>query len=69
LQAQKQSSFGSKTMRAILLNDVLLFVQRRGRKVRELTYNFERDGWVAPDLTVLSEHITAGEIVELAFQQ
>jgi hypothetical protein len=69
IQAQKQSSFGSKTMRAILLNDVLLFVQRRGRKVRELTYNFERDGWVAPDLTVLSEHITTGEIVELAFQQ
>jgi len=69
VQAQKQSSFGSKTMRAILLNDVLLFVQRRGRKVRELTYNFERDGWVAPDLTVLAEHITAGEIVEMAFQQ
>jgi hypothetical protein len=68
-QAQKQSSFGSKTMRAILLNDVLLFVQRRGRKVRELTYNFERDGWVAPDLTVLSEHVTQGELVELAFQQ
>ena len=69
VQAQKQSSFGSKTMRAILLNDVLLFVQRRGRKVRELTYNFERDGWVAPDLTVLSEHVTEGEIVEMAFQQ
>lgn len=69
VQAQKQSSFGSKYMRAILLNDVLLFVQRRGRKVRELTYNFERDGWVAPDLCVLAEHITAGEIVELAFQQ
>jgi hypothetical protein len=69
VQAQKQSSFGSKTMRAILLNDVLLFVQRRGRKVRELTYSFERDGWVAPDLTVLSEHVTQGELVELAFQQ
>jgi hypothetical protein len=69
VQAQKQSSFGSKTMRAILLNDVLLFVQRRGRKVRELTYNFDRDGWVAPDLTVLSEHVTEGEIVEMAFQQ
>lgn len=69
VQAQRQSSFGSKTMRAILLNDVLLFVQRRGRKVRELTYNFDRDGWVAPDLTVLSEHVTEGEIVEMAFQQ
>lgn len=69
IQAQRQSGYGSKTIRAILLNDVLLFLQRRGRKVRELTYNFERDGWVAPDLTVLSEHITAGEIAEMAFQQ
>lgn len=69
VQAQRQSSYGSKVIRAILLNDVLLFIQRRGRKVRELTYNFERDGWVAPDLTVLSEHITSGEIVEMAFQQ
>jgi hypothetical protein len=69
IQAQRQSGYGSKTIRAILLNDVLLFLQRRGRKVRELTYNFERDGWVAPDLTVLSEHITEGEIAEMAFQQ
>lgn len=69
IQAQRQSGYGSKTIRAILFNDVLLFVQRRGRKVRELTYNFERDGWVAPDLTVLAEHITEGEIAEMAFQQ
>lgn len=69
IQAQRQSSYGSKTTRAILLNDVLLFLQRRGRKIRELTYNFERDGWVAPDLCVLAEHITEGEIVEMAFQQ
>jgi hypothetical protein len=69
LIARRQSGYGSKYIRAILLNDVLLFVQRRGRKLRELTYNFERDGWVAPDLTVLSEHITESEIVELAFQQ
>ena len=69
VQAQRQSSYGSKNARAILLNDVLLFLQRRGRKIRELTYNFERDGWVAPDLCVLAEHITEGEIVEMAFQQ
>lgn len=69
ISAKRQASFGSKYMRAILLNDVLLFVQRRGRKVRELTYNFERDGWLAPDLNVLAEHITESEVAELAFQQ
>ncbi len=69
ISARRQASYGSKYMRAVLLNDVLLFVQRRGRKVRELVYKFEQDGWVAPDLTVLSEHVTQGELVELAFQQ
>lgn len=69
VQAQKQSSYGSKYMSAATINDVMLFVQRQGRKVRELTYVLDRDGWVAPDLTVLSEHITAGEIVESDYQQ
>jgi hypothetical protein len=69
VQTSKQSAFGSKSIRAIQLNDVLLFVQRNGRKIREFTYNFEKDGWVAPDLTVLAEHISQSEIAEIAFQQ
>jgi hypothetical protein len=69
VQASRQSSYGSKYMRAALVNDVLLFVQRNGRKVRELVYELNKDGWVAPDLTLLAEHITSGEIVEVAYQQ
>lgn len=69
VQARRQSSYGSKYMRAALVNDVLLFVQRNGRKVRELVYELNKDGWVAPDLTLLAEHITSGEIVEVAYQQ
>lgn len=67
--AQKQSSYGSKYLPAATINDVLLFVQRQGRKVRELVYVLDKDGWVAPDLTVLAEHVTAGEIVERSYQQ
>lgn len=69
VQAQRQSSYGSKYMRGSLVNDVLLFVQRNGRKVRELVYDLNKDGWVAPDLTLLAEHITRGEIVDIAYQQ
>lgn len=69
VQANRQSSYGSKYMKAALVNDVLLFVQRNGRKVRELVYELNKDGWVAPDLTLLAEHITSGEIVEVAYQQ
>ena len=69
VEARKQSSYGSKYMRASLVNDVLLFIQRNGRKVRELVYEFGKDGWIAPDLTLLAEHMTSGEIVEIAYQQ
>jgi hypothetical protein len=69
VQANRQSSYGSKYMKAALVNDVLLFVQRNGRKVRELVYELNKDGWVAPDLTLLAEHITNGEIVDIAYQQ
>jgi hypothetical protein len=67
--AKKQSSYGSKYLPVMSLNDVMLFVQRQGRKVRELTYVLDRDGWVAPDLTVLAEHISKNEIVEADYQQ
>lgn len=69
VSAVKQSAYGSKYMAAASINEVMLFVQRQGRKVRELTYVLDRDGWVAPDLTILSEHVTAGEIVEADYQQ
>jgi len=67
--AKKQSSYGSKYLPVMSLNDVMLFVQRQGRKVRELVYVLDRDGWVAPDLTVLAEHITKSDIVECDYQQ
>ena len=64
-----QSEHGSAALEARLVGDVVLFVQRNGRKVRELTYSLERDKYVAPDLTILAEHVTQGGIVQLASQQ
>jgi hypothetical protein len=67
VQVKRQAGYGSKYMRAVLISDILLFVQRQGRKLREWVYNFDRDGYVAPDLTVLAEHVTKGEIQEIAY--
>jgi len=69
IKAQNQSRYGSAKVQAILLAEVVLFIQRNARKVRELTYSFERDGWVAVDLTLLAEHITTSGISEVAYQQ
>jgi hypothetical protein len=66
---RRQSNYGSASLPGRLVNEAVLFVQRQKLKIREMTYSFERDGYVAPDLTLLAEHITAGGIKQTAFQQ
>ena len=69
VQARQQSNFGSAYLQARVVNEVVLFSQRQGKKVRELTYSFQKDGWVAPDLTILAAHIAFAGFAETAFAQ
>lgn len=41
----------------VKVGPAVLFLQRSGQKLRELSYNFELDGWMSRDLTIASEHI------------
>jgi len=66
---KRQSAWGSDGFQALLVNDAVLFVQRGGTKLREFVYSFEKDGYLAPDLTMLAEHITEGGMVDMAYQQ
>ena len=67
--AKDHSAKGSKHIQAIAMDDVVMFVQRSGRKVREFRYSFEEDGHVSGDVTRLAEHITSGEILEWTYQR
>jgi hypothetical protein len=53
----EQSSFGSKSVIPLQVSDSVLFVQRSGRKMRELQYEFASDKFKSSDLTVLAEHM------------
>lgn len=68
VRVRRESAHGSRAVRPVRTASVLLFVQGAGKKVREFTYSFENDGYVAPDLTLLAEHITGSGVVESAFQ-
>jgi len=69
VKVDQQSSYGSKPgVSGMLVNDLVLFVQRQGRKIRELSFSLEKDGYLAPDLTLLSEHVTRGGVVQIAYQ-
>jgi len=66
---KKQSNHGAANLDAIAAGNATLFLQRAKRKIRELAYNFDVDGYLAPDMTILSEHITEGGITQMAYQQ
>lgn len=64
-----QSPFGSREVIPVQVGEAVLFVQRSGRKLRELMYDFGSDQYKSIDTTVLSEHITYGGIIDMAYQQ
>ena len=66
---KKQSNHGAANVDSIAVGNATLFLQRAKRKLRELAYNFDVDGYVAPDMTILAEHITEGGLTQLAYQQ
>ncbi|MFN0043751.1 MAG: hypothetical protein ACKVSF_11140 [Alphaproteobacteria bacterium] len=67
VQARQQRAQGCANISPREAGDAVLFVTRSGRKVRELAYSFERDKYVAPDMTLMAEHISQGGIVDMDF--
>ena len=65
----RRTTYGSNNTQATLINSAIIFSMRQGRKVREWTYDFNKDDFVAPDLTIFAEHITEGGIENWAYQQ
>lgn len=64
---QSDTSYGSAFNPApVHVGNAVLFVTRGGTRIRELTYDFGSDSRVAPDLTILAEHLTAAGIVQIA---
>ncbi len=69
INIRKQSNYGSAGVDALSIGNATIFLQRAKRKVRELAYNFDTDGYVAPDLTILADHITDSGVVQMDYQQ
>lgn len=67
--AKRTLSWGSSSLPGVLVSKATLFVQRGAKKIREMIYYFDIDGYRAIDLTELSEHITGAGVTALAYQQ
>lgn len=62
-----QSTYGSADLSALTVKDSVLYIQRGGRKLREMAYSLERDSYVSPDMTQLAEHMTKSGIKWMAY--
>jgi hypothetical protein len=69
IKAVRQAGFGSNKVAPLNVGNLLLFNQRAGRKVRELVFSFDVDGYLAPDITLLAEHVSESGVVDMAYQQ
>ena len=66
---KRQSSYGSANVDAQPAGNATLFLQRAKRKIRELAYNFDVDGYQAADITILNDTVTTSGVNEMAYQQ
>ncbi len=69
LRADAQSSYGSAATWPVRAGAAVIFVQRGGRKIREMEYTYERERFAGLNLNIYSRHVTRSGIVSLAFQQ
>lgn len=69
VQCKPESGHGSSNVKPVKVGKETLFAQRAGRKLRAFGYRYDEDGYKAPDITTLGEHITETGIASMALQQ
>ena len=53
----RHSSVGSELMPAAGVENTVLYVQRGGKRLREISYKLEADGYTSTDTSLLAEHL------------
>jgi len=66
---KQQTSWGSERLMPRRIGNFFFFVQRFGRKLRELFYFWDLDSYKAVDKTIMSPHILDKGVVDMAYQQ
>jgi hypothetical protein len=68
-KAKRQSTYGSSQVSPVRIGSETLFVQKAGRKVRAMPFEYSDQGTQSPNVADFARHITKGGIVSMAYQQ
>lgn len=69
IRIAKQSTIGSTNIQPVSIADVVLYIARSKKKIREFTHNTLEDTYTSPDMTILARHLFDHTIVSMAYQQ
>ena len=65
-----QTSRGTTDVTPIMIGGQMIYVQRRGRTVRDMQYNYTTDSYDGMDLTILAKHLTQNATIkDAAYRQ
>lgn len=68
VNAKELSNYGSSDADPVRVGKVILFVQRTGRKLREMLYQFVDSTFTAADISLVGEHLTQSGLKQMAVQ-
>ena len=69
VEVRRETAFGSSSAPPVRIGNAVVFVQEAEREIREFVFSFDVDNHVAPDLTILSNHITESGISRIVWAQ
>ena len=70
IQAHSHTNHGGEALTALRIGPVILFLERLGRKVEQLVYDFNSDSYTSVDLSVLAPDLTDNyTIIDWTYQQ
>lgn len=69
VKANREGTSGAALAQACPAGAATLFIQRSGRKIREMAYRLDSDAYLSRDLTLLAGHMAGPGFTQLAFVQ
>ena len=69
VKAKKQSTWGSEDIVPKRVGNFFYYIQRFGRKLRELFYFWDLDSYKAVDKTILHPQVLGDGVIDMAYQQ
>ncbi|MFA5525973.1 MAG: hypothetical protein WC992_04020 [Acholeplasmataceae bacterium] len=69
IAVERHTEYGSAAVQALSVGDTIVFVQRNHSAIRAIKYNYEMDGFTAPNLTVLAPQVLENGVLQMVYQR